>query len=409
VLRVDLPDAKPGMELALPVRNPRKIENILLRVGYTLDKQAIVRLDQMGIRNVWVRCPGLGALSKFYNEDIINTQTEIMQQITGTFERLKDQVNTKLPYQSYRKSMSELIHHLIGNPRAAIYLDNMADCGRSALITHISSVTYLSLLMGLKLEGYLVRQRKRINPVIAKEVIALGLGAMLHDIGVIALPDKVYLRFLETGDGADVEWQQHPALGYEIVRGNIDPSAATIVMNHHQRFDGSGYAGPDTPILEGERIHVFARIVALADQFDLMLNPPHKKPRTVVTVLTELLSREMSPKFDPHVMRALLSVVPPYPPGSRVRLSDGRCGVCIDHTPADPCRPVVQIVPDIDHIDPRDSIPGDLVELYEESNSLYVTECNGTDVSTQNFSKPSIMHDHMKGLILKRKGKVGLL
>ena len=92
----------------------------------------------------------------------------------------------------------------------------------------------------------------------------------------------------------------------------------------------------------------FARIVGLADQFDRMLHPPHDPLQPTVSVLKQLLCDEMLQQFDPHVMRSLLSVVPPYPPGSLVRLSDGRGGVCIDHVPADPCRPEVLIVPDIE-------------------------------------------------------------
>ncbi len=396
------------MKLALPVRNPHSLEKILLKRGFELDAVTITKLEQFGIGQIWVHCSSLNMLEKFFNDDIITAQCQIAMKVAQTFDILEEQVNVKIPYRSYRQSIRELIQHLVENPNAAMFLGDLAGVGRDALISHSANVTYLSLLMGLKLEGYLVRQRKRINPAIAKQVTDLGVGSMLHDVGVAKLPEGAYIRFLETGDELDPEWRLHPALGYEMVRGHIEPSAATIVMNHHQRFDGTGYAGQDTPAMEGERIHVFARIVGLADQFDRMLHPPNCPTRPTVAVLGELLGTDLCKKFDPHVARALLSVVPPYPPGSRVRLSDGRVGICVDHTPADPCRPSVQIIDNFDDIDLDNDEPAHIVELYEEDEDLFVTDCEGTDVSNLNFSQPSIMQE-MKGLILKRKGRVGLL
>ena len=410
MLRVELTAAETGMILALPVRNPRDREKVLLRIGYKLNTSTITRLTELGIKTVWIRCPSLDILSKFFNEDIIESQAKIVGQITETFEYLQDHINAKLPYRAYRKSIRDLIHHLIRNPRAAIFLDSMAEKESDRLIAHSSSVTYLSLLMGLKLEGYLVRQRKRINPVIAKEVMAMGLGAMLHDVGVTQLPEGVYKHYLETGDNSDPQWREHPSIGYQMVRGDIEPSASTVVLNHHQCFDGSGYAGASIPVLDGERIHVFARIVALADQFERLLNPPHQPPRPAVAALGEILTQPMARRFDPHAMRALISVMPPYPPGAAVRLSDGRCGICIDHFPIDPCRPVVQLVPNINRIDTNEASPGETIDLRDCDESVFVVECDGQDVSTLNFPPPALLQGHVAGIIRNtKKGRVGLL
>ena len=409
VLRVDLCDARQGMMLALPVRHPRDLNNILLKVGYPLNKKTISRLEELGVSNVWIRYPSLEILAKFFNEEIINSQIRVVNQITDAFANLQTQVNAKVPYNDYRKSIRTLIHQLVRNPRAAMFLGDVAETKRNGLISHSSAVTYLSLLMGLKLEGYLVRQRRRIHPVHAKEVTAMGLGAMMHDVGIIQLPDDVYQKHLETEDESDPAWQEHPSIGYDMVRGHIEPSAATVVLHHHQRFDGSGYAGHGKPVVEGERIHIFARIVAVADQFDQMRNPPNLPPQPTVGVLKALLSDEMARKFDPQVLRALLAVVPPYPPGSMVRLSDGRSGICIDHIPLDPCRPVVQVITEDERLNPNAALPGEAVHLFEQNEDLHVTHCDGYDVSELNFPRPALMKKNTDGLIIKQKGRIGLL
>jgi len=409
VLRVELDAAEPGMVLALPVRGKNGYGKVLLKIGYSLNAQTISRLQELKTGWVWVRCPSLNVLCKFFNEDIFNCKNQVVREIAETFDDLQNQFNTKLPYHAYRKSIREMIEHLVRNPQAAIFLGSLSDNGAEGLVGHSSRVTYLSLLMGLKLEGYLVRQRKRIHPVIAKEVTAMGLGAMLHDVGVLDLPEEVYTHYLETGDESDPQWREHPSIGFDRVRGGIDPSATTIVLNHHQRYDGSGWGGKRVAVLDRDRVHVFARIVGLADQFDKMLHPPHLPEQPTVKVLNELLQPEMAKLFDPHVVRSLLSVVPPYPPGSMVRLSDGRVGVCIDHIPVDPCRPVVQILPDIDKIDPDNMLPGEIVELYLEDETVFIVECDGNNVIPFNFPIPSLMKDQSQGLVLKRRGRVGLL
>ncbi len=409
MLRVELRAAHPGMSLALAVRNPRDVTKTLLKIGYELDQVTITRLEDLGVKSVWVRCPGLEMLRKFFNEDVINSQAVVVGHIAEAFVDLQKEVNTKLPYQKYRRSIRDLIHNLVRNPRAAIFMDSIDVAGDGDLMSHSSSVTYLSLLMGLKLEGYLVRQRRRINPIIAKEVTAVGLGAMLHDVGVVNLPEGVYERYLETLDDTDPDWREHPALGYNMVRGQIEPSATTILLNHHQRFNGTGYAGEGFPVLEGEKIHVFARIVAVANQFDRMHNPPNRAQQPVVGVLKEILKDDVKSGFDPHVLRALLSVVPPYPPGAVVHLSDGRVGICIDHTPADPCRPMVQIIEDINDLGPNLVPTDEVVYLTAQDESLFVTHCDGQEVSHLNFPRPTLMNESISGLILKKRGKVGLL
>ena len=73
MLRVDLRSAKPGTELALPVRNPKAANQTLLKVGYALDPKSISRLLELGIRSVWVRYPSLDFLDKYVNSERYDT------------------------------------------------------------------------------------------------------------------------------------------------------------------------------------------------------------------------------------------------------------------------------------------------------------------------------------------------
>ncbi len=376
--------AKPGMKLALPVHNPKALTRVLLKTGFELTEAAIARAHEMGVRTLWVAYPSLASLARFINPEAMQVQQNVVTQITDVFERTQGQSVAKLDYEHYRTSVGAMIDHVATNPRTAVFIGELADAADD-LMRHASTVTYLSVLMGLKLEGFLVRERKHVNPIKAKEIFNLGIGAMLHDFGLTLLDPAVLERFKLEGDETDPAYREHCALGYRAVRGQIDPSAATVVLHHHQRFDGSGFAGADFPAQCGRAIHAYARIVAVADQFDRLRRPMSLPEQPTVAVLSAMLGESMRKRFDPEVLRALIEVVPPYAPGMQLRLSDGRMAVCVDHHAHDPCRPMVQIMPPLETMGFED-VEGETINLADHPATLFVAECEGKPVSDFNFS-----------------------
>lgn len=384
MLRVDLRQSQPGMKLALPVMNPQAPDRVLLKFGFALTQEIISKLEKVGVRSIWVRYPSLDALTQYMDPEAVRVRQGIVRDIVDAFDKMQHQAAAKLPYDSYTRSVEHMIEHLTTHPSAAVFLGDIADA-EDNLMRHCASVTYLSLLLGMKLESYIVRERKHIDPARAKDLANLGVGAMLHDIGVLLLPPAVRERYRESGDDRDPQWREHPTLGFQHVRGKVEPSAATVVLNHHQRTDGSGYAGKSMPVLADKAMHVYARIAAVADHFDALRRPAGVPPQPTVWALLAMLSESERGKFDASVLRALIEAVPAYPPGSIIRLSDGRFAVAIDHNPIHPCRPTVQIIPDPDTLDPNDLPFGDRIDLSELTATLYVAEAEGHDVAELNF------------------------
>ncbi|MEM7627444.1 MAG: HD domain-containing phosphohydrolase [Planctomycetota bacterium] len=391
MLRVDLMQAKPGMKLALPVQNPKAVSRNLLKAGYELTDEAIERVGEMGVRSLWVAYPSLSAVEKYLSMDAMKVQQDVVTKIADTFEETKGDAAAKLDYQTYSTSVKGMIEHVATNPKTSVFLGELSDSD-DHLMRHASTVTYLSVLMGMKLETYMVKERKHINPAKAKEIVNLGVGAMLHDFGMTLLDDEVRQRFELEADESDPAYREHPALGFRAVRGQVDPSAATCVLHHHQRFDGTGFAGADFPPKAGNSIHIYARIVAVADQFDRLRRPVNLPEQPTVAVLSAMLSPAMRKRFDPVVLAALVEVVPPYAPGSQLKLSDGRAAVCVDHNPADPCRPVVQTIPDLSTLGQADDevADGETIDLSQEPPALFVAECDGHPVTEFNFTAESL-------------------
>jgi HD-GYP domain-containing protein (c-di-GMP phosphodiesterase class II) len=254
---------------------------------------------------------------------------------------------------------------------------------------------FLSLLLGLKLETYLMLSRSRLG-VVARDVSNLGMGALLRDIGMLHVPPEARWKWRLCSDEVDPAWRDHVTIGYDAVRGTIEPSAAAAVLHHHQHFDGSGFpmrttiSGDDEP-LRGTDIHIFARIIAAADTFERMRFPPAQSgaegqpaPVPVVRVLHQLVRGPESAWLDPLVIKGLVSVAPPFPPGSIVTLSNGlRCAVT-SWNPRDPCRPEVAVLDRV-ALDPaRFEEPRERIDL-GEAEHLYVVEAEGQHVAGDLF------------------------
>jgi putative nucleotidyltransferase with HDIG domain len=132
------------------------------------------------------------------------------------------------------------------------------------------------------------------------------LGALLHDVGKLSIPDRVLTK---PGPLNELEWaamRRHAALGERLLGHILDQAdVLAIVRSHHERWDGAGY--PDG--IRGEQIPLPARIVSVADAFQAMIEPrPYRAPRTRQSALAEIASQS-GRQFDPGCVEALRAVV----------------------------------------------------------------------------------------------------
>lgn len=397
MLRIHLQYAKPGMSLALPVPNPQSPDRALLSAGYRLSGRAITRMQDLGVRELVVRYPGLEVLDDYINPRVLQHRSALAEDLRKTLNSLQNSASAKLPYEQYLTQIAGLVEQLLTNPAAVLFMDQVHD-DDYWMLEHGSAVAYLSLLMGLRLDWYLIRQRRKLSADYARQVGNLGVGAMLRDIGLLHLEQEVIDRYRETRDESDPEWQAHTRLGYELVRNQLEPSAAIVVLHHHQRFDGSGYPAQQAAdgrmrSPSGDRIHIYPRIAALADTFDELRHPDRNESIPAVRAIGKILEEPRVHWFDPYVLQAFLEVVPPYPPGVPVRLNEGRWAVPLDHSVEDPCRPPVQIIEDPEQLEAASSedadAPAETIDLREHPE-LRIVEAEGADVAMDNFDPPDL-------------------
>jgi len=387
MLKVPMSQAAPGMTLAMPLHHPQTPGRLLLKTGYVLDSSDIERLRELQVREIWARFPSLDFLCEHVNPAVIALQQELAAGIERAFEGVANHGEAEFDYQQFRETIGVIIEMFSTHPKAAYYISEVCVGGKTH-IAHAANACSLSLLMGLRLQSYVAQQRSRLHPRYAKNVVNLGVGAMLHDIGMLQLDPETLDRWARTQNENDTLWREHVQNGYSMVRAKVGPSAASIVLNHHQRFDGTGFperqeADGNSRALDGEHIPVFARIVAVADVFDRLRNPPDgSPPRAAVEAQRALLHDPWVTRLDPMCVKALITVAPPYPPGAVVTLSDGREGVVTKWSPAEPCRPTVRILANLTEDEGEEK--AETVDLLE-NESLEVVFSEGRDVSRSNF------------------------
>jgi HD-GYP domain-containing protein (c-di-GMP phosphodiesterase class II) len=133
----------------------------------------------------------------------------------------------------------------------------------------------------------------------------VGVGAVLHDLGKIGVPDAVLNKRGELTSSEAEVMRRHPVIGAGLLEA--DPAlsiALPAVLHHHERWDGMGYPHG----LAGDRISLEGRIVSVADAYDAMVSDRPYRSRLAAAGALERIAVGIGTQFDPEVARAFLSL-----------------------------------------------------------------------------------------------------
>lgn len=196
-----------------------------------------------------------------------------------------------------------------------------------------------------------------------KDLMQVALAGLLHDIGNVRIDPAILNKTGRLTADELQEVRQHTVYGYRLLEGGtaLNQGVWLAALQHHERIDGSGYPMKVT----GDKIHPYAKIVAIADVYHAMTsNRNYKKAESPYLVL-ETLQAESFGKLDPLLVQTFVERATRFHIGVFVRLSDGRTGEIVFSDRNHPTRPMV-------------NVHGVIVNLMQERH-LHIREVFGTN------------------------------
>lgn len=193
---------------------------------------------------------------------------------------------------------------------------------------HAMNVAVISLLLG------------RVFGLADDEMHDLGLGALLHDVGKLDLPER--LRHTDDRLSKDdlAAYREHVAHG--VLHGKrmgLQAGALLVLAQHHEMADGSGF-----PLrLKSEKQTTAARIVALVNRYDNLCNPPSLAQALTPHEALSLLFAQGRSQFDASLLNSFIRMMGVYPAGSVVQLTDERFALVMSVNSTRPLKPNVLV------------------------------------------------------------------
>ncbi len=193
---------------------------------------------------------------------------------------------------------------------------------------HAMNVTVISMLMG------------RSFGFGEADMLDLGVGAMLHDIGKLDLPERMRNRADHFSRSEASFYEEHVAYGVAQARKmGLSPGALAIIAQHHEYADGSGFPAQ----LNSDKTTVAARIVALVNRYDNLCNPSVMVRAVTPHEAVSLLFAQGKDKFDTAILSCFIKMMGVYPPGSTVQLTNDRYGLVVGVNATRPLKPRVLV------------------------------------------------------------------
>lgn len=339
-----------GMILARPLY--RKADVMLAR-GVVLNERYINSIRRCGFSGVYIQ----DALSADIDvEPLIND--ELRMETTRRLARIRelakfDDGTTPQKLPDITGQIEDIVSELYRNKDVMV---NMMDLSSydNYTFSHSLNVTLVSILLGVTMK------------LSRAELVGLGAGALLHDIGKINISKRILLKNGPLTDEEFAVVQKHPQDGFDYIskRIQLPPRHALTILDHHEKYDGTGYPNRK----KGEDISTFGRICSVADVYDALSSKRPYRDALPVHECVEYIMAGAHTQFDPDVVSAFTCRIAPYPVGTSVKLSNGWVGLVVKNYASYSLRPRIRIYQQ----EGQDVTPFE-ISLHDDPNYLNVT------------------------------------
>lgn len=324
MIKVNAEDLNVGMTLARSILDPYN-NRVLLTAGQKLTSHYIYRIKEIGIPAVFIKDNlGIEEVEPIVSGITIQNATQALK------DSFQNCLNTgRLRIDKLKGQVEAIIHDIVTNHDIAFNISDIKNYD-DYTYQHSVNVCILATLIGVS-KGY--NQSK---------LYELALGAILHDIGKITIPHSI-LNKPDRLNAKEMKLiQAHPWEGFNIIRNNnqVPLLSAHVALQHHEKLDGLGYPRN----LNGDNIHEYAKITAIADIFDALTSDRPYRAGFSNEDAIKIMSSEENMKVEVEYIDMLSHHISLLPSGSVVLLSTGDTAVIIEENLKTPYAPVVKLL-----------------------------------------------------------------
>ncbi len=229
--------------------------------------------------------------------------------------------------------VSKLLKQIIEQPEAMMIqfcLDKMRRFD-GTLANHGMDVCVLTLILAVE------------NGCTESEMEALGVGALLHDIGFVRLPRNIYRKTSALTEQEQVLMRQHPQLAATVLSqaDRVPETVTRIIAEHHEFQDGTGFP----KLVKAGGISPLTQLMALADAYDDLVTTRYGRPPLLPhDAIRQLFVLGAKGRYDKTLVEVAIKVLGVYPLGSLIKLNTSECAVVIGLNHEDRLRPRIRII-----------------------------------------------------------------
>jgi HD-GYP domain-containing protein (c-di-GMP phosphodiesterase class II) len=339
VKKIEIENLYPGMKFSSPLFIDD--DNVILQPGIELKQKEIDLLKKWNIQAIYTEgdlITNQVEKSHPYNySDIMNIEDTALDFYSVLIEQL-DSIfidiwqERDVVHKRVDDIVKSILDQIENNHNSLINLIFLSNKDVNKLTVNSINSAILTAIVGKHMK------------MVSYRLIQLTIGALFHDVGLMKVPKEILEKKGKLTQEERDKINTHPLLGYNIILKNLKypEEIAQIGLYHQERWDGTGYPNG----LTGEQIPIGARIVAVAEAYEAMVNKrAYRDEMMGYKAMKQLLSGN-GRQYDPGVLKTFLSCVGIYPIGTLVRLNDASIAKIIKINSKVPLRPKVDIIID---------------------------------------------------------------
>ena len=349
---IDIDQLKPGMYVKSISYQDKGF--ILKSEGYIQSVAKVMQLKQAGIQKVIidpakqkaaeqidkvmpnVSSNPLTKINRISQQKIVSIEDEMdkAKALYGNAKSLQSkilgaiQTEKSISAEEVQETTDAMVDSIFRNQDALACLSRLRSKG-DYLLEHSLNCSILMAIFAkhLKLERDVIEQ--------------LALGAFLHDIGKVLLPSAILNKPGELTEKEQSLVRSHVALGAKILEDtpHVSHIVMSLVREHHERLDGSGYPKK----LTSPDITKYGKMMAIVDSYDAMTSDRSYQEAVHPVTAFKALVQESASAYDEELVDKFIQCLGVYPVGTLVQLNSGKIGLISQLNPDKPTHPIVKV------------------------------------------------------------------